>query len=53
MMDRTLLAPPLASAVDTNSDAFRKYRAAMLEQLEVIDTINLTRSFYDVFGWSF
>ena len=36
MTDRTLLAPPLSSTVDPNSDAFHKNRADMLEQLEVI-----------------
>jgi len=36
-MERTLLAPPLSSAVDTGSEAFSRNRADMLEQLEVVD----------------
>ena len=38
-MERTLLAPPLSSAVDTGSEQFTRNRADMLEQLEVIDTL--------------
>lgn len=38
-MQRTLLAPPLRSDVDTASEAFRRNRADMLEQLEVIDRL--------------
>jgi acetyl-CoA carboxylase carboxyltransferase component len=36
-MERTLLAPPLPSAVDPGSEAFAKNRADMVEQLDVID----------------
>lgn len=36
-MKRSLLAPPLPSAVDTASEAFRRNRADMLEQIEVVD----------------
>ncbi len=36
-MERTLLAPPLASAVDTGSEQFTRNRTDLLEQLEVID----------------
>ena len=36
-MARTPLAPTLRSPVDTTSDAFRRNRADMLEQLDVID----------------
>ena len=38
-MERTLLAPPLPSAVDTGSEQFTRNRADMLEQLEVVDTL--------------
>ena len=38
-MERTLLAPPLSSAVDTGSEQFTRNRADMIEQLEVIDTL--------------
>jgi len=38
-MERTLLAPPLSSAVDTGSEQFTRNRADMVEQLEVIDTL--------------
>ncbi len=38
-MQRTLLAPPLRSHVDTTSEAFVRNRADMLEQLEVIDRL--------------
>jgi acetyl-CoA carboxylase carboxyltransferase component len=38
-MERTLLAPPLSSAVDTGSESFTRNRADMLEQLDVIDTL--------------
>jgi acetyl-CoA carboxylase carboxyltransferase component len=38
-MERTLLAPPLRSAVDTGSDAFLANRDDMLEQLAVIDEL--------------
>jgi acetyl-CoA carboxylase carboxyltransferase component len=34
-----LLAPPLASTLDTSSELFRKNRADMLEQLAVIDDL--------------
>jgi acetyl-CoA carboxylase carboxyltransferase component len=36
-MKRTLLAPPLASTLDTSSEQFQKNRIDMLEQLAVID----------------
>ena len=36
-MVRTLLAPPLTSAVDPGSEQFRRNRDDLLEQLEVID----------------
>jgi acetyl-CoA carboxylase carboxyltransferase component len=36
-MERSLLAPPLASAVDTGSEQFTRNRTDLLEQLEVID----------------
>ncbi|MBX3284720.1 MAG: acyl-CoA carboxylase subunit beta, partial [Actinobacteria bacterium] len=36
-MVRSLLAPPLPSAVDTGSEQFRRNRDDLLEQLEVID----------------
>ena len=38
-MERTLLAPPLSSVVDTGGEAFVRNRDDMLEQLEVIDTL--------------
>lgn len=38
-MERTLLAPPLPSAVDTGSESFTRNRADMLDQLEVVDTL--------------
>ncbi|MGI8754854.1 MAG: acyl-CoA carboxylase subunit beta [Acidimicrobiales bacterium] len=38
-MARTLLAPPLASAVDTGSQAFARNRADLLEQLAEIDVL--------------
>ncbi len=38
-MSRTLLAPPLTSAVDPQSDAFMQNRADVLEQLEVHDQL--------------
>ena len=38
-MERSLLAPPLPSAVDTGSEAFLRNRADMLEQLEAIDVL--------------
>jgi acetyl-CoA carboxylase carboxyltransferase component len=38
-MERTLLAPPLPSSVDTTSEQFLRNRADMLEQLEVIDRL--------------
>ena len=38
-MKRTLLAPPLGSAVDTSSEAFQQNRADMVEQLDVIDEL--------------
>jgi acetyl-CoA carboxylase carboxyltransferase component len=36
-MSRSLLAPPLPSTIDSDSEAFRQNRADVLEQLEVID----------------
>ena len=36
-MERTLLAPPLRSAVDTAGEAFVRNRTDMLEQLAVVD----------------
>ncbi len=38
-MDRTLLAPPLPSRLDTGSEAFAKNRQDMLGQLAVIDEL--------------
>jgi acetyl-CoA carboxylase carboxyltransferase component len=38
-MERTLLAPPLPSSVDTGSEAFGKKTADILEQLQVIDQL--------------
>ncbi|HEV3187176.1 MAG TPA: carboxyl transferase domain-containing protein [Acidimicrobiales bacterium] len=38
-MKHVLLAPPLASTLDTSSDSFQKNRADMLEQLSVIDQL--------------
>ena len=38
-MKHVLLAPPLASTLDTSSDSFLKNRADMLEQLGVIDQL--------------
>ncbi len=38
-MERTLLAPPLSSVVDTGSEQFTRNRTDMIEQLEVIDTL--------------
>ena len=38
-MERTLLAPPLSSAVDTGSESFLRNRADMVEQLEAIDVL--------------
>ena len=38
-MERTLLAPPLPSALDTGSEAFRRNRDDVLEQLAEIDTL--------------
>src|SRR6478672_6118266 len=38
-MERTLLAPPLSSAVDTGSEQFTRNRADMVERLEVSDTL--------------
>ena len=38
-MERTLLAPPLQSHVDTSSEAYQQNRADMLEQLDVIDEL--------------
>jgi acetyl-CoA carboxylase carboxyltransferase component len=38
-MRRTLLAPPLPSAVDTGSEAFARNRADLLEQLAEIDEL--------------
>jgi acetyl-CoA carboxylase carboxyltransferase component len=38
-MERTLLAPPLGSAVDTGSEPFARNRADVLEQLAVIDEL--------------
>jgi acetyl-CoA carboxylase carboxyltransferase component len=38
-MKPALLAPPLASTLDTSSELFRKNRADMLEQLAVIDEL--------------
>ena len=38
-MARTLLAPPLPSAVDTGSEAFARNRADLLEQLAEIDVL--------------
>jgi len=38
-MERTLLAPPLPSAVDAGSESFLRNRADMVEQLEVIDVL--------------
>jgi acetyl-CoA carboxylase carboxyltransferase component len=38
-MERTLLAPPLPSAVDTGGESFRRNRADMVEQLEAIDVL--------------
>jgi acetyl-CoA carboxylase carboxyltransferase component len=38
-MERTLLAPPLRSTVDTGAQQFLRNRADMLEQLDVIDAL--------------
>src|ERR1039458_8155389 len=38
-MDRTLLAPPLRSKLDPNSEQFQQNRADVLEQLAVIDDL--------------
>jgi len=38
-MERTLLAPPLSSVVDTGSEGFTRNRADMLEQLDVVDAL--------------
>jgi acetyl-CoA carboxylase carboxyltransferase component len=38
-MERTLLAPPLPSAVDAGSESFLRNRADMVEQLEAIDVL--------------
>jgi acetyl-CoA carboxylase carboxyltransferase component len=38
-MERTLLAPPLPSAVDAGSESFQKNRADMVEQLEALDAL--------------
>ena len=38
-MKPVLLAPPLASTLDTSSESFKKNRADMLEQLGVIDEL--------------
>jgi acetyl-CoA carboxylase carboxyltransferase component len=38
-MERTLLAPPLGSSVDTGSETFVRNRADLLEQLAVIDDL--------------
>jgi acetyl-CoA carboxylase carboxyltransferase component len=38
-MERTLLAPPLRSTLDTAGEAFRRNRDDMLEQLAVIDEL--------------
>ncbi|MGA2968390.1 MAG: carboxyl transferase domain-containing protein [Acidimicrobiales bacterium] len=38
-MKRTLLAPPLASTLDTTSEQFRKNKQDVLEQLVVIDDL--------------
>lgn len=38
-MERTLLAPPLASSVDTGSETFARNRADLLEQLAEIDVL--------------
>jgi acetyl-CoA carboxylase carboxyltransferase component len=40
-MERTLLAPPLSTQIDTSSEAFQQNRADMLEQLDVIDELLL------------
>jgi acetyl-CoA carboxylase carboxyltransferase component len=38
-MSRSLLAPPLPSSLDTESEAFQQNRSDLLEQLEVIDRL--------------
>jgi len=38
-VDRSLLAPPLQSKLDTGSEAFKQNRTDMLEQLDVIDEL--------------
>src|SRR5579875_2556904 len=38
-MDPALLAPPLSSVVDTNSEAFRRNRRDLLEQLATLDEL--------------
>lgn len=38
-MQRCLLAPPLRSGIDTSSEAFRRNRSDMLEQIAVVDTL--------------
>ena len=38
-MSRSLLAPPLPSTLDTNSEPFQQNRSDVLEQLGVIDTL--------------
>ena len=38
-MRRTLLAPPLGSALDTGSEAFERNRTDVLEQLAEIDEL--------------
>lgn len=38
-MERTLLAPPLRSAVDTADEAFTRNRADMVEHLQVVDQL--------------
>ena len=38
-MDRTLLAPPLGSAVDTGGEAFARNRSDLLEQLAQLDDL--------------
>jgi acetyl-CoA carboxylase carboxyltransferase component len=38
-MERTLLAPPLRSSIDTGSEQFLRNRADVLEQLAVIDSL--------------
>ena len=38
-MKNTLLAPPVASQIDNNSEEFAKYKEAMLEKLDGIEDL--------------